>query len=127
MPLFESYAVGVVLTGHDHLYERAWPLTEGQRSDRGIVHIVSGGGGAELYSVGRSDWTVVAESVNHFCRIMISGSRLDLDVVGARGEEIDVLTIYKSDDVIDRLKTQLQAGEPRQQLESGRELGRRVC
>ena len=80
MPLFERYGVDMLLTGHDHLYERTWPLLQGERQEDGIIHVVSGGGGATLYAAGRSPWTAVSKSASHYCVLQVSGSRLDLDV-----------------------------------------------
>ncbi|MDP6779485.1 MAG: HEAT repeat domain-containing protein [Candidatus Latescibacteria bacterium] len=100
-PLFERYAVDMVLTGHDHLYERTRPLRGGKRHDDGVVHVVSGGGGADLYPAGRSPWTAVSKSCTHFCAIEISGSRLDMEATDSDGRQVDLLTIHKQRDVLD--------------------------
>ncbi len=124
MPLFERYGVDMVLTGHDHLYERTWPLRGGERRDDGIVHIVSGGGGAELYPVGRSAWTAVAESCTHYCVIQISGSQLDLDVFDLDGRQVDALTVHKHRPTLERLLEAVGGTDPAGRLEAVRELGR---
>ena len=43
MPLFEKYGVGLLLAGHDHLYQRG--------KVGGLRYFVSGGGGAALYNI----------------------------------------------------------------------------
>ncbi|OAA28364.1 hypothetical protein AT15_04630 [Kosmotoga arenicorallina S304] len=43
VPLFEKYGVDLVLTGHDHNYQRI--------EHNGITYIVTGGGGASLYGI----------------------------------------------------------------------------
>ena len=48
VPLFERYGVKLVLTGHEHNYVRTRPLIGGHPNQRGIVYIISGGGGAAL-------------------------------------------------------------------------------
>ena len=46
--ILERGGVDLVLNGHVQNYERSKPLRGGRRSKRGIVYIVSGGGGAPL-------------------------------------------------------------------------------
>jgi 3',5'-cyclic AMP phosphodiesterase CpdA len=44
LPLFERYRVRLVLSGHDHNYQRFAPR-------RGVTYVVDGGGGAGLYAL----------------------------------------------------------------------------
>jgi 3',5'-cyclic AMP phosphodiesterase CpdA len=46
VPLFERYGVDLVLSGHDHNYQRF-------KEYRGVRYVVHGGGGAPLYSIRR--------------------------------------------------------------------------
>jgi hypothetical protein len=58
-PLLEKARVDLVLRGHEHLYERFYPLREGRRRDAGqdpdyidpdgVIYVTTGGGGAPLY------------------------------------------------------------------------------
>ena len=107
VPLCERFGVDMVLTGHEHCYERTWPLLQDHRVDRGLVQVVSGGGGAPLYSVGRSDWTAVSESVAHFCMVSINGGQLDLDVYDIEGNAIDAFTLYKDETHVKTLASRL--------------------
>ena len=68
-PLFETYDVDIVFSGHDHCYER------GTVND--VKYVVSGGGGAPLYTVDGDWWTEVSESVLHHCILDIHGPRLE--------------------------------------------------
>jgi HEAT repeat protein/predicted phosphodiesterase len=95
MPVFERHKVDLIFTGHDHGYQRSWPVEDERRSDDGVVHVVSAGGGAELYPAGRESWTAVSQSVHHYCEIEIRGSRLDMNVVDIQGHSVDALTIQK--------------------------------
>ena len=64
-PLFDRYEVDFVLSGHDHNYERTYPVRGDAPHDiwqgptyilpRGAVEVVSGGGGAPLYQGGKGD------------------------------------------------------------------------
>jgi hypothetical protein len=44
VPLFERHGVDLVLSGHDHNYQRF-------REHNGVRYVVHGGGGAPLYSI----------------------------------------------------------------------------
>ncbi len=58
-PLFETYGVDLVVSGHDHDYERT--------VHDGVTYLVSGGGGAPLYSQETSSAeSVTFASVHHF-------------------------------------------------------------
>jgi hypothetical protein len=48
IPILERGGVDLVLNGHVQNYERSKPLRSGRRSRRGIVYVVTGGGGASL-------------------------------------------------------------------------------
>ena len=52
MPLFERYGVDMVFAGHDHTYERTWPLRGGRRHDDGLVHVGQRGGRRRALSDG---------------------------------------------------------------------------
>lgn len=49
VPLFERSGVELVISGHQHNYERTVPLLAGTQDDaKGITYVVTGGGGAAL-------------------------------------------------------------------------------
>jgi acid phosphatase type 7 len=48
VPILERGGVDLVLNGHMQNYERSKPLRSGRRSRRGVVYVVTGGGGASL-------------------------------------------------------------------------------
>ncbi len=123
VPLCERLDVDVVLTGHEHCYERTWPLRGDKRVDRGVVQVVSGGGGAPLYKVGRSSWTAVSESVPHYCTITIRGGRLDLDVYDVEGRSIDALTLHDDDTYVETLAGHLEGSTAERKM-AIEELGR---
>jgi|GEM_PF-3311915 len=50
VPLFEAYNVDIVLTGHDHLYQRTFPIKADALStvaDGGVVYVTNGEGGGK--------------------------------------------------------------------------------
>jgi len=86
--IFEDYRVDIVFNGHDHIYERTYPIN-------GVVYMVIGGGGAPLYDVDKHDWTAYSEKVYHFCHIKIAGKRLSLKTMKPDGTVIDSSYIEK--------------------------------
>jgi hypothetical protein len=68
VPVFEHFQVDIVLNGHDHDYERSIV--------NGITYIVTGGGGAPLYDVGHSPWTIYSEKTFHYCLLTVDPSTL---------------------------------------------------
>lgn len=85
-PLFQRYGVDVVFQGHDHHYERSNPIN-------GVTYVVTGGAGAPLRGVGRSAWTAVAESVNHYIMVEASASRLRVVATRLDGSQLDAFEI----------------------------------
>lgn len=58
-PIFDQFKVDLVLSGHDHHYERQYPLRDGQitskspgqyRQGDGTLYVKQGGGGKSLYN-----------------------------------------------------------------------------
>jgi hypothetical protein len=77
VPLFDEYHVNIVFNGHEHNYQRSYPLnwtesqTETQAYSNGTMYIVSGGWGAPLYSP-TLIWYMAHQSESHrFCLIDI--------------------------------------------------------
>ncbi|HEY3449599.1 MAG TPA: metallophosphoesterase [Myxococcales bacterium] len=67
-PLFEQYGVDIVFSGHDHDYERS--------TTNGVKYVVTGGGGAPLYSVPGETWTEAKATTLHYCLMEIDGATL---------------------------------------------------
>lgn len=82
VPLLERHAVDLVLTGHEHHYERTKPIN-------GIVYVVSGGGGARLTSPGRQPYTERAVAKHHFLILEAHGRELRVRAVDIDGKTID--------------------------------------
>lgn len=127
-PLLEQYGVDLVLAGHVHNYQRSAPLRfqptkvglrgspvagaftvdeafDGKTNTRpkGIVHIVTGAGGAELYDPWQTDakaswqpWTRALISDRHsFTVLDVAGKTLQLRQLDAAGRELDAITLTK--------------------------------
>lgn len=87
-PVLEEHDVPLVLTGHDHHYERTRPI-------RGVTYVVTGGGGRGTRETGESGFTVFSESVLHFVYVTVEGSELRLHAIDALGREFDSLAISR--------------------------------
>ena len=127
-PLLEKHGVDLVLAGHVHNYQRTAPLrfkptkpgprgtavegefTVDQAFDgktvtqaKGIIHIVTGAGGAELYDPWQTDakaswqpWTKAFVADKHsFTVLEVEPKRLRLRQLDIHGRELDAITLTK--------------------------------
>lgn len=87
-PVFVKYGVRAVFNGHDHLYYRT-------RRD-GVTYIVSGGGGAPLYSADPGKGAISGdkyESVNHCVVCEVNGRLAAFTALRADGTQLDRFTL----------------------------------
>jgi len=84
--LFETYGVDLVISGHDHHYERTTPQGS-------VVYVVSGGAGAPLRAVGSSAFTALARSTFHFVEIDVTAYELAIEARDADGNVFDAVTL----------------------------------
>ncbi|HEY9225146.1 MAG TPA: metallophosphoesterase [Gemmatimonadaceae bacterium] len=105
MPLFRQHGVDMVFTGHEHLFEHWVERYRGaDGKQRRMDQIVSGGGGAPLYTyqgepsvrdylaAGRADsvrlqhlvkpGVTAGENAYHFVVVNVDGARVSIEVVG---------------------------------------------
>jgi 3',5'-cyclic AMP phosphodiesterase CpdA len=80
-PVLERYGVQLVLSGHDHDYQRSIPIG-------GVTYIVSGAA-ANTRRTGDEDFTATSFSWHHFLDIAITGDHLVLRAVGQDGRVFD--------------------------------------
>jgi 3',5'-cyclic AMP phosphodiesterase CpdA len=79
--LFVRHGVDLVISGHDHHYERSLP-------QQGVTYIVTGGG-AKLSRAGRSTFTAVSESKLHFLLVDADVNRLRVQAIDSGGTVFD--------------------------------------
>jgi hypothetical protein len=84
-PLFAKYGVQLVLSGHEHDYERDLPID-------GTVYVVSGAGG-RTRGTGEDPYTAVSWSVLHFVDINVYTDRILLRAVNQDGDMFDAAEI----------------------------------
>ena len=91
-PIFEGHGVSLVLSGHEHDYERTVPWRE-TSNGQPVTYVVTGGGGAPLYAAGSSTWTAFSRSAHHFVRGAISTCTITLEAIGLSGAAFDSTTL----------------------------------
>lgn len=94
VPLFEEYGVDFVFSGHDHIYERSYPIFKGKIDDKGVVYFVSGGGGADLYSAGSNWWTAESKKVHHFIKVEVNQTVAYFTAIDVDGRVFDTYLDY---------------------------------
>jgi len=97
-PFLDQYHVDLVLNGHDHDYERSFPMKAGtvQASPAdGTVFVVSGGAGAGLYDNGTDFWTATSLKTHSATTIRLRRDLLDFEAFDQTGAVIDAFTITK--------------------------------
>jgi hypothetical protein len=85
-PVLTKHKVQLVLAGHDHNYERMHP-------QKGVQHVVTGGGGIGTRPVGTSSFTAFSEDVIHFVYADVRMDELILHAVDANGVEFDSVVV----------------------------------
>ncbi len=88
--VMENHHVSVVFNGHNHFYQRTVPIN-------GVTYIVTGGGGAPLYTPGQSSLVAYAEACYHFVLIKATAEKLTIQAIRATdGVVIDSLTLFRT-------------------------------
>lgn len=100
VPTFEATGVDVVFSGHDHNYQRSHPLRGGQVVEvgTGVVYIVTGAGGAGLYSARqpRPEFVAAIDDQRHsFTQVMIDEDLLRLRQIAVGGDLLDEVAWHK--------------------------------
>jgi hypothetical protein len=89
VPILTRHHVALVLSGHDHDYERMKPMS-------GVTYIVSGGGGVGTRPVGHSGPTAFSLSVLHFLAVDVDGDTMTVHAIDATGREFDSTLIRRA-------------------------------
>jgi len=84
--VFVAAGVQLVLTGHNHYYAR-------MKTQRGITHFISGGGGRSLKTPIVNQYTVRAAEIYHFVSFEVHPDKMNFTAVPAEGNFSDTGTI----------------------------------
>jgi len=97
-PILERGRTDLLLSGHVHLYDRAAPACA-YAADARTLHVISGGGGANLDSVVQHPNFPAAVSATHYLRVRVTPTRLDLRAVDVSGHVLDHVRRERAGDV----------------------------
>lgn len=84
-PVFSRFGVDLVLSGHDHDYQRTVPID-------GVTYVVTGAA-AKLRSTDRADFADVAWSTNSFVDLAVYGDHIQLRAIDQSGHTFDEASI----------------------------------
>ena len=88
-PVLDRFGVQLVISAHEHDYERTVPMRGGVPATGGTTYIVTGGGGAPLYPAGTASWTAFSASVHHYLRGTATSCTLRVTAVSISGGALD--------------------------------------
>lgn len=95
VPLFEKYGVDLVINGHYHYYFRTVPLSS-KAGEKGIIYVISGGGGAPLHSADKdTPYMATTRSAHHYLICDATAGELKCRAMTPEGEEIDRFTLSR--------------------------------
>jgi predicted phosphodiesterase len=97
-PIYDSHHVDLVINGHDHNYERSFPMFGNQvkaTPAEGTVYLVAGSAGAELYDNGTGFWTAYSEKTQNMAVLTVRKKTLTLDAYRADGTPMETFPIVK--------------------------------
>jgi hypothetical protein len=107
--IVDEFEVDLVLSGHDHNYQRSHPVRRGTTVDawqdpafstpRGTVYVVTGGGGAFLYpEIARSDHRFhrIFRRAHHALDMRVTRDELRIRALGTQHEVLDSFVLDKS-------------------------------
>ncbi len=124
-PTLEAHGVDVVFNGHNHYYERVYPMRGGKRDDESGVHyVVTGGGGAPIYPA-LTDWfTAAHRECHHYCIIDVDGAMLRLTAYDVdHGGVIDRFGLCKDPALLERLAKEAADASAAERAKKLAELG----
>lgn len=88
-PVARDCDARLVLSGHDHLYERSFPI-------EGVTYIVTGGGGANPHECRTAeDWVAICLSRHHFLYVEVDSNSIRVRTVGTDGQVFDSVDIQR--------------------------------
>ncbi len=109
-PILEAGRVDLVFNGHNHCYERIYPMRDGRRDDvGGVPYIIMGGGGGALYPVLSESFTAACESVHHYCIVDVNGPMLNVAAYTMDGRVIDRFGLCKDATALARMADQAKS------------------
>jgi hypothetical protein len=92
--IFEKYGLDLYFSGHNHCYERTWPIKDGSINREGITHVTHGPAGDKFYNVGSQWWSAVIKPKNPMYSIYtVEGSQIKVQARDIDGSLIDEFSL----------------------------------
>jgi hypothetical protein len=87
-PLMAKYGVQLAIEGHEHNYSRSKPID-------GVVHVLTGGGGQQVYPFtnAQQPWTARRSASFHHTEVSVSADSLTVRAIDDKGALIDAAVI----------------------------------
>ena len=82
------HRVRLVLSGHDHTYQRFAPID-------GIHYVIAGAGGKSIYEIEQVPGLVASARVDGFVLVDANGAAMTLQAIDTTGRELDRVTIER--------------------------------
>ncbi len=95
-PVEEAGGVAIDFTGHNHNYERSYPMKGGVETtpEQGTTYIVSAGAGADLYDNDLSEpYTATAHVAWHYVIVEVDGGTITTTAYDLAGNVLDTFTV----------------------------------
>jgi tetratricopeptide (TPR) repeat protein len=96
VPVFLEYGVDMVFSGHDHDYERTFPVAS-KTGGGPTTFVVCGNGGTPMRHYYPREFTKYAERVYGFTLLQLKGKTLHFQSININNEVIDEFILDKSD------------------------------
>jgi 3',5'-cyclic AMP phosphodiesterase CpdA len=96
-PIFQRHRVDLVVSGHDHNYERTLPIGS-DASEHAVTYLIAGNGGTPMHWSAVREWTAHSARTFGFVTVDVDGSRAHLRAYDVTGSVFDELVIDKGDE-----------------------------
>jgi predicted phosphohydrolase len=110
IPLFDEYGVDLVFAGHEHNYERTYPIKDGKVVSTnsstyvdidGTIYLVVGGAGGGLYKefiTPKPDWSFYRVAEYSIGVVIVNGRSIEVKAINSvTGEVMDSFKIRKTE------------------------------
>ena len=90
VPILEEFNVDLVFNEHSHLYERSFPLLEGEVvEENGIVYVISGAGYQAVFECNDDYWIAYSYCgvrSGMYARVTVDGDTLTIEAIDENGD-----------------------------------------
>lgn len=116
------HGVDILAVGHDHIYERSYPMGRAKRQDDGYVQVTQGGGGQSLYELiaDRDEWSAVALLRHGFTVYSVDGDTITVKTYAVENEALEGLPEGTELPVIDEFTVTARKAEVRARFAAAR-------